>query len=311
MSDLTDPFLHSPFDTRVETVEDFDNLLGDAKTMEEEIEALKWMARRKEMEWDCARQMIGKKKTDIKEVKKKINMVRTIHDLGPQLNIDSDDEDTPDEEDDDEDQDYFSDGESVPQNKDVLSFPMVVRGNDSDSDEDYSFRSDRKFVLTRRKRQAERGSSEITCGNCKKPPSFVCSCCKDQVYCSRLCQTKHWIKHSSKCVPYETQKNHFQLCPPKPPGDSGVIKLPLSVEDESENIHSISNSNEEDEDVSTRPVLRSSKCLNCEKEDPKFICSSFDVNPNAIYGTLQTKNWYCSEECQEQHWKAYKKSLEQ
>ena len=317
MSDFTDPFLHSPFDTRVEIVEDFDNLLGDAKSMEEEIEALKWMARRKEMEWDCARQMIGKKKTDIKEVKKKINMVRTIHDLGPQLNIDSDDEDTPDEEDEDEDQENCSDGENVPQNKDVISFPMVVRGNDSDSDEDYSFKSDRKFVLTKRKKQkTDRVSrSEVMCGNCKKqPPSFVCSSCKDQVYCSRLCQTKHWIKHSSKCVPYETQKNHFQLCPPKPPEDSGVIKFPLSLEVNygSDNMNSGTNIDEENEEVSTRPALRSSKCLNCEKEDPKFICSSFDTdNPNAIYGTLQTKNWYCSEDCQKEHWKAYKKSLEQ
>ena len=69
--------------------------------MEEEIEALKWIARRKEMEWDCTRQIILQKKLDIKVVKRKINMVKTLNDLGPQVNVDSDDEDTPFEDDDD------------------------------------------------------------------------------------------------------------------------------------------------------------------------------------------------------------------
>ena len=69
--------------------------------LEEEIEALKWIARRKEMEWDCARQLILQKKLDIKVVKRKINMVKTLNDLGPQVNVDSDDEDTPFEDDDD------------------------------------------------------------------------------------------------------------------------------------------------------------------------------------------------------------------
>ena len=103
MTDPNDAFLHSPFDTRTQKLEDFDDVMKDAKSLEEEIEVLKWMARRKEMEWDCARQMIGKKKTEIREVKKKINMVRTVNDLGPQLNIDSDDEDTPYEDDDEDD----------------------------------------------------------------------------------------------------------------------------------------------------------------------------------------------------------------
>merc|ERR1719266_2366889 len=70
--------------------------------MEDEIESLKWLARRKEMEWDCTRQMIVRKKTNIKVVKRKLNMVRTVNDLGPQLNVDSDDEDTPYEEDDED-----------------------------------------------------------------------------------------------------------------------------------------------------------------------------------------------------------------
>ena len=53
------------------------------------------------MEWDCARQLILQKKLDIKVVKRKINMVKTLNDLGPQVNVDSDDEDTPFEDDDD------------------------------------------------------------------------------------------------------------------------------------------------------------------------------------------------------------------
>jgi hypothetical protein len=40
------------------------------------------MARRKQMEWDCAKEMVDRKKINIKDVKKKINMVRTINDLG-------------------------------------------------------------------------------------------------------------------------------------------------------------------------------------------------------------------------------------
>ena len=40
------------------------------------------MARRKQMEWDCTKEMIDRKKINIKDVKKKINMVRTLNDLG-------------------------------------------------------------------------------------------------------------------------------------------------------------------------------------------------------------------------------------
>ena len=50
--------------------------------------------------------MIQQKKIDIKVVKKKINMVRTLNELGPQLNVDSDDEDTPYEDDDDSRYDF-------------------------------------------------------------------------------------------------------------------------------------------------------------------------------------------------------------
>ena len=34
------------------------------------------------MEWDCTKEMIDRKKINIKDVKKKINMVRTLNDLG-------------------------------------------------------------------------------------------------------------------------------------------------------------------------------------------------------------------------------------
>lgn len=63
----------------------FDKVFVDIKHLEEEIEALKWLARRKEMEWDCTRQMIHQKKADIKVVKRKINMVKTVNDLGEQV----------------------------------------------------------------------------------------------------------------------------------------------------------------------------------------------------------------------------------
>ena len=63
----------------------FDKVFVDIKHLEEEIEALKWLARRKEMEWDCTRQMIHQKKADIKVLKRKINMVKTVNDLGEQV----------------------------------------------------------------------------------------------------------------------------------------------------------------------------------------------------------------------------------
>ena len=94
--------LSVPFrDNTSEKLDVFEHNWIDAKHLEEEIEALKYIARRKEMEWDCARQLILQKKLDIKVVKRKINMVKTLNDLGPQVNVDSDDEDTPFEDDDD------------------------------------------------------------------------------------------------------------------------------------------------------------------------------------------------------------------
>jgi len=286
MSDPNDVFLHPPFETRLKRVEDCENLMKDAKNLEEEVEVLKWMARRKEMEWDCTRQMIGKKKTEIREVKKKINMVRTINELGPQLNIDSDDEDTP-YEDDDEDDSSEEELELPRAASSRVSFPMIVRGNDGDNEgqEEYSFKSYRKFVLTKRE---VKSSNVLLCAQCRdKPPLFVCSTCKDQCYCSRLCQTKHWHKHSSKCVPYESRKNPFQLCPPKPK-KTGVIKFPLS---ESE-LHEITDAKKE---LNTAVPLKSSQCLNCQSEDPQFLCS-------------KCKNhWYCSEVCHQIHWEEHQK----
>lgn len=284
MTDPSDVFLHTPFETRSKQVEKFDSIMNDAKNLEEEVEVLKWMARRKEMEWDCTRQMIGKKKTEIREVKKKINMVRTINELGPQLNIDSDDEDTPYEDDDEDDS---SDEElDLPRASTRLSFPMIVRGNDEDNEgqDEYSFKSYRKFVLTRKE---DKRSNELLCAQCKdKPPLFVCSTCKDQVYCSRVCQTKHWVKHSSKCVPYESKKNPFQLCPPKPK-KTGVIKFPLSENELSEAAAT-------NEMITTVP-LKSSQCLNCQSEDPQFLCS-------------KCKNhWYCSQVCHQDHWEEHQK----
>ena len=96
--------LNTPFEEcSTEPKASFEKLWKDARGLEDEIEILKWMARRKQLEWDCAKELVDKKKSTIKAVKKKINMVRTVNDLGPQLNVDSDDENTPFEDDDDED----------------------------------------------------------------------------------------------------------------------------------------------------------------------------------------------------------------
>ena len=74
--------VYAPFECKTEPNDSFEKLWKDARGLEDEIEILKWMARRKELEWDCAREMVVKKKSRIKEVKKKINMVKTINDLG-------------------------------------------------------------------------------------------------------------------------------------------------------------------------------------------------------------------------------------
>ena len=74
--------VYTPFECNAEPNASFEKLWKDARGLEDEIEILKWMARRKELEWDCAKEMVDKKKSTIKAVKKKINMVKTINDLG-------------------------------------------------------------------------------------------------------------------------------------------------------------------------------------------------------------------------------------
>ena len=74
--------LCSPFECNTGPKTSFEKLWKDARSLEDEIEVLKWMARRKEVEWDCTKEMVDKKKLHIKSVKKKINMVRTLNDLG-------------------------------------------------------------------------------------------------------------------------------------------------------------------------------------------------------------------------------------
>ena len=119
--------LNTPFEEcNTEPKASFEKLWKDARGLEDEIEILKWMARRKQLEWDCAKELVDKKKSTIKAVKKKINMVRTVNDLGPQLNVDSDDEDTPFEDDDNED----SESDKVLSNMSnfsvfLLNFPLL------------------------------------------------------------------------------------------------------------------------------------------------------------------------------------------
>ena len=68
--------VYTPFECKTEPNDSFEKLWKDARGLEDEIEILKWMARRKELEWDCAREMVVKKKSRIKEVKAR-NLVKT------------------------------------------------------------------------------------------------------------------------------------------------------------------------------------------------------------------------------------------
>ena len=167
---------------------------------------------------------------------------------------------------------------------------MIVRGDDGEAEgqDEYSFKRYRKFVLTSTKKSTKKSNFELLCAQCKdQPPSFVCSTCKDQVYCSRVCQTKHWNKHAFKCVPYESKKNPFQLCGPAKPKNTGVIRFPLS-EDLAASLQ------DEQRQVPAR-ASKSSQCLNCQSEDPKYLCS-------------KCKNhWYCSESCHKDHWTEHQK----
>ena len=196
--------LNTPFEEcSTEPKASFEKLWKDARGLEDEIEILKWMARRKQLEWDCAKELVDKKKSTIKAVKKKINMVRTVNDLGPQLNVDSDDEDTPFEDDDDEDSQsddnedltgFSNNGTDV---RFCLRQPSPVPEGSSLVSENYP----NKFTIPDFVCKKSRFESGHLCLKCKeKPPLGLCNVCKNHWYCSTNCQTKDWPEHQKMCT---------------------------------------------------------------------------------------------------------------
>lgn len=244
----------------------FEQLWCDARALEAELEVLRWMARRKEMEWDCTRLMILKKKSSIKSVKKTINMIRTVHDLGPQLNVDSDDEDTPYEDDDSSDEgSQASSVSSRRRRPQIISKPTAVSQKDRSA----------KFVKAGQAQQKPSYSKGHLCLQCKvKEPLFVCSECHDHWYCSNACHENHWPSHEPACVKFSS----------KAKASSTKRKTPLLS-------HPTTASDCSEVQVPKRPRdMHTDKCLMCRSEQPKFLCGG-------------CKNrWYCSFACHQLDW---------
>jgi len=282
--------LFSPFECNTEPKSNFEKLWTDARVLEDEIEVLKWMARRKEMEWDCAKEMVDKKKNTIKQVKKKINMVKTLNDLGPQLNVESDDDDTPFEDDDDDSNSEEDVASSATSSTFGTEVPFFVR-QPSPTHKSYSeFTSEKDknvkisvadFVCT--ETHFSRGH---LCLNCKeKPPLFVCSVCKNHWYCSTSCQIKDWPDHQTKCCK-ESAKQQKKKQASNVMRNRQLIKFPLR----SELLRHKSK-----ETRQTSATTKSTNCLMCRQNLPYFLCS-------------ECRNfWYCSHKCHHDHWDEHKK----
>ena len=250
--------------------------------------------------------MIQQKKIDIKVVKKKINMVRTLNELGPQLNVDSDDEDTPYEDDDDsssddDDRSMTDDSEELGnrynvdddinemQNKKLKTAvthtistkatkPTTVTSTDS-----FVSQRDRNvnFVMATFE-NSDFQSKGALCLNCKeKPPLFVCGACKNQSYCSQTCQKLHWPLHEPICKDKNVEMSDPMSVIPKI-----VMKSVLPLLGKGDSKMDL-------DETPSSPIIpkEPTKCLGCENVYPKYLCGGCN------------NGWYCSVSCQRNHWK--------
>lgn len=278
--------VYTPFECNAEPNASFEKLWKDARGLEDEIEILKWMARRKELEWDCAKEMVDKKKITIKAVKKKINMVKTINDLGPQLNVDSDDEDTPFEDDDDDDSQSdndLADSTLSSNNGADIRFCLRQPSPIPKTSSLVSEKSRNKFSIPDFVCKKSRFSRGHLCLKCKEKPALgLCNICKNYWYCSTSCQIKDWPEHQRKCTKEPNGKRTIPVFNPN------LIKFPLP----SDLFSSLENKSRRHR---TKQPAKGTNCIKCRQNLPYFLCA-------------ECKNfWYCSHKCHLDHWEEHKK----
>lgn len=201
-------------------------------------------------------------------------MVRTVNDLGEQLNVDSDDEDTPYEESDESSSDEDDNGAN--RSREEINAPLFVR------------QPSPKPSAGKRRRKGEIDADFVAfqsrfakghkCLYCKeKSPLFVCSLCKNVWYCSTSCQLKDWANHKTKCRP-ESENERRKISKPPP----NLIRFPVP--------HNIFYSRNALDSQPNQNFNKTHSCLMCKKNLPYFLCADCQ------------NHWYCSHKCHEDHW---------
>ena len=212
-----------------------------------------------------------------------------------QVNVDSDDEDTPFEDSSDSEQSMDEDDKIEEEgNRYSLDDEIANEINVQATSRRKEFRDEAAFVSQRDKNvkfvmanHAKNEKKSAVCLYCKeKPPLFVCGHCKDKAYCSQDCQKLHWTIHEQNCRNISAKHNDSEFSSrnmtivPKL-GDLKQIKA-ADYHDEKQEFH-----------------VQSSKCLGCLEANPKFLCSACN---NA---------WYCSMICQKSHWNQHEEKCSQ
>ena len=214
---------------------------------------------------------------------------------GPQLNVDSDDEDTPFEDSDNDDSNFDEEtiDSDAPSPSDA-EVPFFVR---QPSPIPRSFVSEKdknaRFVVADFVSSESRFSKGHLCLNCKeKPPLFVCSVCKNNWYCSTSCQIKDWPRHQTKCSKEKPEKSKKESEKFVKTAHPQLIKFPLP----SELLASVTEEEISGKTRQTKTKMeKSTNCLKCRQNLPYFLCS------------VCRNFWYCSHKCHHDHWDEHQK----
>ena len=205
--------------------------------------------------------------------------------LGSQLNVHSDDEDTPFEDDDDDDSqsdiDVTHSHLSSSNSADVrfIRQPSPIPKTSNFVSE----KNQNKLVTPDFVCKQSRFSRGHLCLKCKEKPGLgLCNLCKNHWYCSTSCQIKDWPEHQKKCTKESNRKRTTPVI------KSNLIKFPipsdlfLSLEQKSKS-------------QSLKQTGKSTNCIKCRQNLPYFLCA-------------ECKNfWYCSHKCHSDHWEEHKK----